>query len=138
MSILNIARILVINADQKGLVLRRDSGDDYRPGEIDLPGGEIERGEAPIAAIKRELLEETGIELRADPTLVYTGTDSRDGRSINRLLFVTAVEEVEVVISHEHEAFWWDSIDTIADAYGDRLYGEGIRYAQARDLLHFA
>lgn len=51
---------LVIN-DSKILLIKKVSGP--YDGKLDLPGGSIEFGERPEEALKRELLEEVGIEL---------------------------------------------------------------------------
>ena len=50
-------------ADDEGrLLLVRRAGDPYE-GTWDLPGGFLEEAEAPLDALRRELLEETGLEI---------------------------------------------------------------------------
>ena len=51
----------VIEKDGKVLIARRRKGDKLA-GKWEFPGGKIEPGESPEAALRRELLEELGIE----------------------------------------------------------------------------
>ncbi len=44
-------------------------------------GGGVEKGESPVAALKRELMEEVGVELLAPPQLLgvyYNNSEGRD------------------------------------------------------------
>ena len=50
--------------DRKLLVVRRVP-DDYHGGMFELPGGGVESGETFAECVARELLEETGLRLRA-------------------------------------------------------------------------
>ncbi len=52
----------LIRQDKKILLIKKVSGP-YN-GKLDLPGGTIEFGETPEDALKRELLEETGLEIK--------------------------------------------------------------------------
>lgn len=58
------AYVVVIN-DAKMLLIVKSRGP-YE-GSLDLPGGRIEFGEAPIQAASRELTEETGLSVAGDP-----------------------------------------------------------------------
>ena len=51
------AKVIIMSKDGKALVLRKDKG------IPDLPGGKVEPGETPEAALIRELYEELGIEI---------------------------------------------------------------------------
>jgi ADP-ribose pyrophosphatase YjhB (NUDIX family) len=55
------ASALVVNREGRLLMVRR-AIEPYR-GMWDLPGGFLEEGEDPVAALRRELLEETGLEI---------------------------------------------------------------------------
>jgi ADP-ribose pyrophosphatase YjhB (NUDIX family) len=50
-------------ADAEGRVLLARRGNEPDKGKWDLPGGFLEEGEHPLAALRRELLEETGLEV---------------------------------------------------------------------------
>lgn len=51
---------LVWLAGDRVLVQRRSAGARFGAGELELPGGKVERGEAPRTALVRELVEEWG------------------------------------------------------------------------------
>lgn len=53
-------RAVVINDDGEVLLVRPHG---YREGEWTLAGGGVESGESPVAAMRRELAEELGIDL---------------------------------------------------------------------------
>jgi mutator protein MutT len=49
--------------EDNSILLIKKNGGPYH-GKLDLPGGTIEFGERPEEALKRELLEEVGIEIK--------------------------------------------------------------------------
>ena len=50
----------VIKQDNKVLLLRRATGNPLYIGQFELPGGKVDFGEDPRAALQREVSEETG------------------------------------------------------------------------------
>ncbi|MDP3383874.1 MAG: NUDIX domain-containing protein [Phenylobacterium sp.] len=82
------------------------------PARIDLPGGGIDPGESPEAAMTREFLEETGLDVRplslltrADHYFVNGAAESFNTRG---LFFVAEViaERPERKIEADHTLFW--------------------------------
>ena len=68
-AIIDVAAAVVTQADGQVLLAERPAGKPWA-GYWEFPGGKIEPGESPLAALKRELHEELGIELdRATPWL---------------------------------------------------------------------
>jgi 8-oxo-dGTP diphosphatase len=68
--IVRVAAAVVLRADGRVLLAQRPPGKPYA-GYWEFPGGKLEPGEAPQAALARELREELGIEVtRAAPWLV--------------------------------------------------------------------
>jgi len=53
---------LIVDDDRRVLLTRRRP-DQAMGGFWELPGGKIEPGEAPVAALRRELVEEIGVEV---------------------------------------------------------------------------
>jgi len=68
-AIVRVAAAVLTRGDGKVLLAQRPPGTPY-PGYWEFPGGKLERGESPSAALERELHEELGITvIRAAPWL---------------------------------------------------------------------
>lgn len=97
---------LVVSAaivcDGKILLVRRSEEDSYA-GSWEFPGGGVDEDEMLVEAIKREVQEETGIELPDHPIAeVLTHTTS----TALRVVVQYELPEVpKVRLSHEHDAY---------------------------------
>ena|SRR5215204_6032070 len=97
--------VIITNRDEKVLLLDHH----LRPGSgWGIPGGFIEHGEQPEAAARRELREETGIELENLKMLRV--------RTINRhieFLFRAESDETAEVKSREIKSLGWFAVDAM-------------------------
>jgi 8-oxo-dGTP pyrophosphatase MutT (NUDIX family) len=107
-----IAMALLVR-DGQVLMVHRHPDRQFYPNCWDLPGGHIERGEAPVDAALRECLEEIGVLVRglraipmacSDPTLETHAfmVDSWDGEPRN-------------TAPAEHDAIRWFDICDLSD-----------------------
>lgn len=105
------------------LLLQRQAG--ALPGQWFLPGGAVERGELPEEGARRELLEETGLEIAGDLELVGAYPIRVYGGDCLQLSYRGRVEDGEVVVSDEHSgAQWVDPLvvrATLTDAAVDAI-----------------
>ena len=75
----------VIERDGRILIGQLEKGDSHAL-KWEVPGGKVERGEAPEAALARELEEELGIQARIGPEIVrYSYSYPR--RAVIQLIF---------------------------------------------------
>ena len=75
------AGIILLNSENKVLLILRDNKTSIPyPNMWDIPGGQIEEGETPEEAIRREMMEELGIEELGEITLfnVYESSNPTD------------------------------------------------------------
>ncbi len=88
-----IVNSVIINNEGKVLIAQRSPEEDHEGGRWSIPGGKIESvGEEHnvlLKNIKREILEEVGVEIFDDITLVYDNTFTRsNGDNVLALVFV--------------------------------------------------
>ena len=58
-----VAKVIIINLDEQVLMLKRSNYVDKFAGEWDLPGGHIQLGEEFEVGMRREVKEETGLDV---------------------------------------------------------------------------
>lgn len=94
-ALLLIPAVAAIVRDQSGRVLVQQQHD----GTWSLPAGAIEPGESPSAAVVREVLEETGLRVRARRIAAVVGGSSCRVRYANgdQVEYVVTVLDCEVV-----------------------------------------
>lgn len=122
MVIKHAGKLILLDAENNALVLRRSDTHPHIPLTSDLPGGEFENGESPAAAVCRETFEETGIRLQeSDIKEVGKRQLVAFGREYDLHLFVAHVtNRPEVTISWEHNQYKWvplENVDDLDDGY---------------------
>ena len=102
----------IIVRDGSVLVLRRSPLKDHAPGEWETGSGRVEYGEAPEDAVRREVREETGLQVEivapVDTFHFYGGVDREETVG---LTFWCRHVGGEAVLSDEHDRAQWVAFD---------------------------
>lgn len=103
-----VSKVLVVNDKGEVLALRRSQTDERRPGQWDFPGGWVDAGEDILTAVKREAIEEAGIEL-VDPKLAFAFSEMTTGHGSGTwLLYIARISgDPKITLSHEHDHHAW-------------------------------
>lgn len=98
---------LIFNEDDDLLVLEEHP--DRRKYGWDLPGGTLSTAEKPVDALRREVLEETGLELVLESPLCFLKWDWHDSDAPILVAFYVAwvTGRPAVRVSREHIAHRW-------------------------------
>ena len=118
------------------LMLKRAGG--ALSGQWFLPGGAVDRGELPEVAARRELLEESGLDIDGELELVGAYPMWVYGGDCLQLSYRGRVADGDVVVSNEHDGARWDDpvelrttlTDELIDALakGDERVGALVRH----------
>ena len=100
------AKALIRDGQGKILVLYRSETHPYLAHDIDLPGGEIEVGETPEIGLKREIMEETNLDITLTNDEMVSSWRSFFGAT-HMLYEIEAPVKASVKISWEHEDYKW-------------------------------
>jgi 8-oxo-dGTP diphosphatase len=72
----------------------------------EFPGGKVEPGEAPRDALRRELLEELGVEIEAGE-LIGEGSSADSGREIRLSVYGARWVSGQIELREHHELGWF-------------------------------
>lgn len=106
------------------LLLKLRSISAHDAGKWEIPGGKVKRCEFFDDALKREYLEETGLEIEIDSlynAIQKNYTACKTGESIKsiQLIMKVSVKTDEVIISDEHDMYGWFTKEEIIDMIED-------------------
>jgi len=109
-----VAVTVLVFRDGRMLSMRRAASQDAGPGLWEGVSGRVQPGEDPIAAARREVLEETGlrVEIRSRPLTAYAAL--RRGEPMTVIVFAAEHQGGEVMISEEHDAFRWCELEELS------------------------
>ena len=112
----------VVKCQERGFLLVRRSENESLSGKWEFGGGAVEDGENLREAVKREIIEETGLKVNivdnGDP---YFDDYSKGGKLKLHPFLLEAETDAEVELSHEHDRFQWVEIEELNkfDTIGD-------------------
>ena len=104
----------------KVLLLKIMSKSSHDAGRWEIPGGKVKKCEYFDNALKREYLEETGIDIDVDSLLSVVRRDytacktGEDVKAIQLIMKVTCQSD-EVKISEEHDDYGWFSYSEVEE-----------------------
>lgn len=107
----NVVAIIIDN-DKRILLLKRSNyKDQWQPNKWSLVGGMIEDGESPTDALKREVVEETGLNINKFNEKFVV---QRSSNNVEHIFTVKYDDEPENVnIDFENNGFGWFYVDEI-------------------------
>lgn len=103
----NLAVKGIIRKGDEILVLKRSSEDDHKPNAWETVGGGMDAQNSPQEALKREIKEETNLEVEVgEPFNVFTFTKDNGEFKIG-ITFVCDYVSGDVILSDEHSEYKW-------------------------------
>ncbi|MEM7435323.1 MAG: NUDIX domain-containing protein [Myxococcota bacterium] len=102
--------VLVFRGDRI-LAMKRAAAASAGAGVWEGVSGRVEPGEDPLAAARREVIEESGLSVSLLPRPVDTYAARRNQDPMTVLVFRAAYDGGIVTLSHEHDDYRWCTVD---------------------------
>ena len=97
----------------------------------DIPGGRINPGEEPEDGLKREIKEETGLDIEEIKQILDTSTVYKDKeKQIIRITYLCTAKNHEVKLSDEHTEYQWIKPENIDFKLKDSLIAKVVSQAK--------
>jgi 8-oxo-dGTP pyrophosphatase MutT (NUDIX family) len=106
-------KVILQNSEEKYLAIFRSLASSTKFGQCwDIPGGRIESGSFLMENLKREVMEETGLEIKGEPKLLEAQDIFKKEKGIHvvRLTYV-GYADGDVVLSDEHVEYRWVTLE---------------------------
>ena len=93
----------------KGLIMKEDKVLVlFKPnGDLDLPGGRTEDGESHTEGLYREILEETGLEVKIVTPLIQWSFMKDPELLVTGVTYYCSYLSGKVTLSNEHSEYYW-------------------------------
>ena len=105
--------------DGKFLVVKRTMNDAHKPGVWEPPGGRLDNGESPFLGLKREIKEETNLDVEILNPLSVEHFVREDGQKITMIFFLCRALNGNVKLTEEHSDFEWVEFNSVKSKLND-------------------
>jgi len=110
----------IIKKDESLLLIQRASDDSWNPNKWEFPGGKVDFGEDLNESLRREIKEETGLDITIKEPLFFwdepMNKDKYKGlRHVNLFFECSVALNSKVKLSNEHQDFKWLKIEDIEE-----------------------
>jgi 8-oxo-dGTP diphosphatase len=102
-----VALKAIILYERKALIIQRSYGEVSGSGSWEFAGGKLEFGEDLETGLKREIMEEVGLEVKIEKLLYASTFISKETRQTVILNYLCRSFHNQVVLSTEHENYIW-------------------------------
>lgn len=103
----------VIMKDGKVLIIKRSDQAHVSAGSWESVGGKVEFGEDLEVALKREVLEEVGLEIEIEHILYASTFQTSPTRQVVIISYLCSSNKGDVTLSNEHSDYLWASYDEL-------------------------
>ncbi len=114
MQVVPVAAVALIDGGDRVLMAERPAGKSFA-GQWEFPGGKIEAGETPEAALVREIAEELGLKITAESLQPISFASHAYGDFHLLLLLFGCRQWAGTAVGREGQALHWDHVDRLAD-----------------------
>jgi 8-oxo-dGTP diphosphatase len=102
---LTVVCALILRADH--VLCAQRSAQMALPLKWEFPGGKLEAGEAPEVALRREIIEELGVEIEVGRPLAVSEYTYEGGRTIRLQPFLATLKNDREPVAQEHAEIRW-------------------------------
>lgn len=106
--------VIVVNAiiknkeGNKFLILKRKASMKIHPDKWSFPGGKVRKNEDLFTALKREIKEETNLDIEERKERISAYTYRRpSGKQTKGMCFLVKSKKENITLNKEHDAFAW-------------------------------
>ena len=107
-------RVLLINENDKILILKRSTNSKTNPGKWELPGGKVDQKESFDQALIREVYEETKLKIALDHVVGVSEQNLHLIRAVH-IIMSGKILEGKLNLSNEHEGYVWVFFDNLSE-----------------------
>jgi 8-oxo-dGTP diphosphatase len=102
-----VALKAIIIYNRKALIIQRSYGEVSGSGSWEFAGGKLEFGEDLETGLKREIMEEVGLQVKIERLLYASTFQSKENRQTVILNYLCHSFSDQVILSEEHEKYIW-------------------------------
>jgi ferredoxin--NADP+ reductase len=124
-------KVILVNSQGECLLLQRSAVSKNNPGKWELPGGKLEQGEDLQHGLKREVLEETGLEIELDCVAGAVQAEL-DDQVIASMIFQGHPLSQTLTLSSEHQAAVWVPVEKLSES---DLLPQFLQFARTYKIL---